>query len=184
MIADLRAGPRAPPRRDVTDTIPCGALSRGRSFVNYFADRVIRCGENRERGDRARRSVGGKGRERARRGCAYDVGHAGETQRDIRRAHSWAPRRDVKSYLSLGPRFIRRSAVPRCTRSSAHSPRHRRPRFLFDLHRRVGPVPRKKTRARETISDDGPRLLWPASPQAKIYIQFIFKMKGVSADDI
>lgn len=50
-----------------------------------------------------------------RRGCAYD-GHVGETQRDIRRAHSWAPRCDVKSYLSLGPRcFIRRSAVPRCT---------------------------------------------------------------------
>jgi len=69
--------PTAAPRRDVTDMIPCGALSRGRSFVNYFADRVIRCGENWERGDRWW-SMGGKGRDTAwvcvwRRPCWRDT---------------------------------------------------------------------------------------------------------------
>jgi len=80
-------------RRDVTDTIPCGALAaRGRSFVNYLADRVIRCGENREK-DGGGDQWEAKG-ERTRCGCAYDAGHVGETQRDTRRAHSWVSRHE------------------------------------------------------------------------------------------
>lgn len=124
------------------------------------------------RESRKRRSaVSGRQREKEkkrerRRGCAYDVGHVEETQRDIRRAHSWASRRDVKSYLSLTA-YVLYDAAPCCdARHAAHDAHarphtqvwYRRPRFLFDLHRRVGPESRKKTRARdrsiETIIDD------------------------------
>lgn len=91
--------------------------------------------------------------------------------------------------------FIRRSTVPRCTmhamRYTMHTlvqaPRYRRPRFLFDLHWRAGPESRKKTRGpRSSDRNDlrrrsaivaGPVLLCGR----KIYIQFIFKMKGVTA---
>lgn len=155
---------------------------------------------------KGRSAVSGRQKEReserekereTRRGCAYD-GHVGETQRDIRRAHSWASRRDVKSYLSLGPRFYtarrgaaqRRAAMhdarhaARCTRCR---PRYRRPRFLFDLHWRVGPGPEKRLAPatvrskRSPTTTAGSIVAQPrASLQAKIYIQFIFRMKGDS----
>lgn len=125
-----------------------------------------------------------------RRGCAYDVGHVEETQRDIRRAHSWAPRRDVKSYLSLSPRFIQHSAVLRCTmhamKHDAHarsSPIYRRPRFLFNLHWQVGTeVPKKDSRPRLSDQNDLRRRSTIVASLMflcgrKIYIQFIFKMK-------
>lgn len=54
--------------------------------------RVIRWGEGTEERN------GGRDEKERQRGCAYDVGHVGETQRDIRRAHN--PRLDRRSSSS------------------------------------------------------------------------------------
>lgn len=69
----------------------------------------------------------------------------------------------------------------------AQAPRYRRPRFLFDLHWRAGPESRKKTRGPRSPDRNDPRrrsaIVAGPVPLCgrKIYIQFIFKMKGVTA---
>jgi len=131
-------------------------------------------------------------RER-RRGCAYDVGHVGETQRDIRRAHSWAPRRDVKSYLSLSLRFIRRSVVLRCTMHAMRHDAHARPytglistpsiSVQFTLAGWTG-VLKKDSRPRPFDRKRSPAivtsLVLPCGRKCIQFIQFIFKVKRTS----
>jgi len=186
--------PTAAPRRDVTDMIPCGALSRGRSFVNYFADRVIRCGENWERGDRWW-SMGGKGRDTAwvcvwRRPCWRDT--AGYPPRP--QLGSAARRQELPLARPTFYTAQRRAAMhdARCTmhamRHDAHtrsSPIYRRPQFLFDLHWQVGTEVLKKD-SRPRLSDQNDLRRRSAIVVSlmflcgrKIYIQFIyvFKMK-------
>lgn len=174
------------------------ALARGRSFVNYFADRVIRCGENRERGDRARRSVGGKGRERERERKGERHGVGVRMMSAILERHSG---------ISAAPTAGLRGAMSRVTSRSAHvlygaAPRrdarytHGHAHGALDTDAldfysiyigRLDPGPRKKTRARESVRSNDLRRR-PAivanpsvpSPRAKIYIQFIFKMRAAT----
>lgn len=146
-----------PPRRDVTDTIPCGARSRsrGRSFVNYFADRVIRCGEEPRKGD--------SGDQWEAEGETYGVGvHMMSAMLERHSGISAAPTAGFRGATSrelplARPTFYtaqHHAALRDAPRHDAHVRRYRRPQFLFDSHGGSGSSPEKEPRSIKTISNN------------------------------